>query len=362
MKNLTKKASYWAMTLSCAFLFACSDDSDNSSPGGGNPTGAGINTYSGSATYGDLVTFSINKDNQSYELYNETTDQTESGSYTVLKNEFEGIYEVNANGSSFFGVELDEKIVVANFPSGNANNDLSFGVSSEIDNSSQLSSMTGNYFYVTLGSYLQSKAMEWGQFSLTSDSLHLISMSDGNYGPEDTTINFPITYAVSDNDASWTLSGSKSDRLDLDFDGDKYTGYAYAAGKTAVFLIDLGTGEGTVIAYKVDPSASLSSIAGDYKYIEFYQDGEKAAGNYTLSADGSVSYSYTNGNPLDVELNQHFLSQFQQVNAALPNVYYATGVDTDGSNVYFVVAGDAIMHYHFDASYNFQGYGAGAKL
>ena len=364
MNKLIKKASYLGLALLSLSIASCSDDSSSSStpaPGGGNNNST-INKYSGSATYGDLVTFSINKSNQTYSLYNETTNQTENGSYSVMTNSFNGIYEVSANGSFFYGVELDDKIVVGNFPSGNSSNDLSFGVSSEIDNSSQVGNFPGNYFYVKLGPYLQSNPMEWGQFTLTADSMHAFTMDKGTNGPEDTTINFPISYNNSNLDGSWQLSGTNSDRIDMNLEGTSVTGYAYSSGNTSVFLIDLGTGQGSVIAYKVDPNATLANIADDYKFIEFYQDGEKGAGNYTLAANGSVTYSYTNGNPADLETNVTLLSNFQSVNSQLPNVYYAYNVDADGNHLYFVVAGDAIMHYHFDSNFDFQGYGAGAAL
>lgn len=362
MKKIFQNASYLLLASATIFMVSCSDD-DSAEKNTTDPvSNKVINTYSGSATYGDLVTFSINNTDLTYSLYNETTSQTESGSYSVMDSEFSGVYEITAGSTNFYGVELGDKIVVGNFPSGNSNNDLSFGVSSEIDNSTQLGGFQGNYFYVKLGAYLQNDPMEWGQFSLTSDSLHGYDMTDGTNGPEDTTIMFPLSYANSKFDGSWKLSGTKSDRLDINIEGNLATGYAFAEGNTSVFLIDLGTGEGSVIAYKVDPNSTLSNIADTYKYIEFYQDGEKGAGNYTLSPNGSVSYSYTNGDTSDLETNVNLLSNFQSVNPQLPNVFYAYNVNSEGNNLYFVVAGDAIMHYHFDSNFNFLGYGAGASL
>ena len=366
-----KKLNFFVASLlafSISLTPACSDDDsdDSTSPSTNNGGGGGAsstNTYSGSASYGDLVTFSIDQSNQTYVLSNETTGNTETGNYQVSTDStFKGIYMVDAGGSNFFGIELDDKIVTANFPSGNASNDISFGVSSEIDNSGRLNEIAGDYFYVKLGSYLSTNPMEWGVFTAGTDSIWGVYVDEGNNGPEDTLINRPLNYnnnfySGTSFDLAYTIN---NDRINIVGDGNNMTGYVYAAGNTSVFLIDQGTGLGTFIAYKIDDNFNASTAVGDYKFIDFATDGTKGAGNFNIDANGNVKYSWTDGTAANTDYDIALNSALQASN--IPNVWYAYNINADGDNLYVVVAGDAIMHYVFDSSFNFIEYGAGAKL
>ena len=58
-----------------------------------------IRSYSGAGSHGDLVTFDVNKTDETYTVYNETTGKTESGSFeAIASGEMEGIWEVDAGG------------------------------------------------------------------------------------------------------------------------------------------------------------------------------------------------------------------------------------------------------------------------
>lgn len=369
-----KKLNLFVTTLlavSISLTPACGDDDSDSSStpvsngnGGGNGGGINVNKYSGSASYGDLVTFSIDQDNQSYVLTNETTGNTETGNYEVSTDSlFRGVYKVEANTETFFGIELDDKLVTANFPSGNSNNDISFGVSSEIDNSGKLNQIAGDYFYVKLGSYLsQGEPMEWGVFTASTDSLWGVYVDNGDNGPEDTIINRPLNYNnnhFTGNSFDFAYS-INNDRIDIIGDGQNMTGYVYVSGNTSVFLIDQGTGLGTFIAYKIDDNFNLANAIGDYKFIDFSTNGEKGAGNFKIDINGDIAYSWTDGTIGNTDLNVDLLNPLVVSN--IPNVWYAENINADQENLYVVIAGDAIMHYLFDVNYNFIGYGAGAKL
>ncbi|QNL21783.1 hypothetical protein HZR84_07485 [Hyphobacterium sp. CCMP332] len=351
------------------FIFSCGDDSEDS-PATPNPgTPADANKYSGSASYGDLVTFSIDQVNQSYVLDNETTGETESGNYDVMSlNGLEGVYKVSADGSNFFGVELDDKIVVGNFPSGNAQNDISFGVSSEIDNSTRLNEIAGDYIYIRLGNVNingSTSYKEYGVFSLTADgNIHLIDLASGGDGSDSQVLSvedlasagleWPIDESISNLDGTWSLNGSKSDRFDISLDGSNYTGYAYAAGTTTVFLMDLGTGNGFAIGFKVTEPGNTT---GDYKYIDTWADGSKGAGNFTVSSEGNIDWTYTEDG---AEIESGSFGPVEQVDL-LPNVFYY--YDYDGENdIYLVVAGDAYMHFIFNDLGELQSYGCGAQI
>lgn len=341
------------VALGLTLSTSCSKSEDNND----SPAGQSINTYSGSASYGDLVTFSINKGEETYELYNESTGKSETGSFTTMTGELEGVYQVQADGETFFGIELDDKVVVANFPSGNPNNELSFGVSSELDNTSSINNIAGDYMYVKLGDYLNNSPMEWGQFSLTSSGqLFMVDMPGGDI--ESDFVPYPISEnSIGFSEGTWAVNGANKERIDVTIDGDAHSGYAYASGNTAVFLIDLGFGKGTAIAYKI---TEAGDVAGDYKYVDFWTEGKNEAGNYTLNANGTGSFSYTDGTSIEGPLS--FPSTFYQANPVMPNVFGLDDYDGEGSYIYMVVTGEVIMHFIFDSNDNFMSYGAGAQI
>jgi len=356
------------------FISSCAKPTDETPTPNPDPTiDPTINKYSGSGSHGDLLTFEINKTDQSYIIYNETTSQSATGSYNILNNNnLDGIYHVNTAGLNFFGVELDDKIVAGNFPSGNAQNDITFGVSSEIDNSSHLNDIAGDYIYIRLGNVSingSTSYKEYGVFTLSADgNISLIDIATGGDGSDsevaaledlaDLGLEFPIDdsyeYYL---EGTWVLNGVKNDRFDIVVDGNAYTGYAYAAGTTTVFLMDLGTGNGFAIGFKVyDPN--LGNIVGNYKYIDTWHDSSRGAGNYSISSDGMVNWTHTEDG-INVETGSFGpLNQVEEIT----NTFYYYNYDGEGNDIYLVLAGNAIMHFIFNDEGRFQGYGVGANL
>lgn len=361
------------MGLAIGSFIACSDDGGDDDPANNNNNGGGgatVNKYAGSASYGDLVTFEIDKTNQGYTLSNETTSQTETGNYDVLDANayggsglFEGIYQVVANNDTFFAVELDDKIIAANFPSGNPSNDISFGVSSEISNVGKESQIAGSYFYVRLGPYLtQGEDVEWGVFTADSDSLHGTAVQ--GKAPADTSFYIPLSSLNNDSSDTGFDYGFNitNDAINVTYGPASFEGYAYVDNITSVFLIDLGTGNGSVFAYKMDESwidngPDYASVVGDYKYIDFYADGDKGAGNFRVNADGTMDASWTDGSEVEVGSTQGQ----SLVYTGFPNLFSL--IDYDGSSdLYFIFTGEAVMYFEFDGNGMFEGYGTGAKL
>ena len=332
-----------------------------------------INNYSGSGSHGDLLTFEINKTDQSYVLYNETTSQSATGSYGVLSSSnLDGIYHINTGGTDFFGVELDDKIVAGNFPSGNTQNNITFGVSSEIDNSAHINDIAGDYIYIRLGNVSingSSDYKEYGVFTLTADgNIALIDAATGGDGSDsevaalEDLAGYGIEFPIDDSyeyflEGTWSLNGTKKDRFDITVDGNAYTGYAYAAGNTTVFLMDLGTGNGFAIGFKVY-NPSLNNIVGNYKYIDTWSDNSRGAGNYSIGSDGVVNWTHTEDGT-NVETGS--FGPLNQVDE-ITNAFYYYNYDGEGNDIYLVLAGDAIMHFIFDNEGRFQGYGVGANL
>lgn len=328
------------------------------------------NTYSGSASHGDLMTFEINQSKKTYQLDNETTGRTETGSYTVNSlGNTNGLYTAKAGGESFFAVELDDKIIACNFPSGNASNEISFGVSSEIDNSGKESELAGNYLYVRMGQTPingSTKYKEWGAFTLTaSGQIHLLSAASGGTGdydvfsPEEVDLipnPLPITSQNADESGTWFFHGSKKGQVSVSMSGMNYSGYAYVAGNESVFLMDLGTGQGFALAYKITNN-SLTTVAGDYKFVDTWNDGTIGAGNYTISPQGIVSYYHIDKKGVEERASFGPLTKLN----TLSNVYMYNDT-TEMESYYLVIVGDAIMHFIFNDQGEYHSYGAGAKI
>ena len=76
--------SVFAITCIATICFSgCKKDGPDGPDGPDNNDK--INTYSGSGSYGDLVTFDINQTTKSYTTRNETTGQSSSGTYTFRR-------------------------------------------------------------------------------------------------------------------------------------------------------------------------------------------------------------------------------------------------------------------------------------
>ncbi|MFW6134237.1 MAG: hypothetical protein ACOC5R_01515 [Elusimicrobiota bacterium] len=339
-------------------------------------------TYSGSASAGDLVVFTVDQTNQTYETENITTGQTDTGSYSVLSGNLTGVKEVNVGSDYFFAVELDDKIIAANFPTGNNDNELSYGVSSAIDNTGKVDQIEGNYVFIIISSGTvndSSDIKEWGTLSVFSSTWTKKSYATDYNNPATDTYQavspstgssyvdlFPITSPQEKGD--WTVNGTKQERLDVTITSPtvrNFTGFAYASSNASAFILDLGQGEGFLLGIKVNNTVSIgqSDIAGTYKFVDVTAGGTRGAGNYTIPSSGDGTYTHKeqggtteSGDILNIgfcpQINNMFFGQLKRSNAGSPE-----------DVVYAITIGDIIMHFTFDISDgHFVSYGAGAKL
>ena len=353
------------MTLLIVFAMltgACKKDEDETIPDNNNQTDI-IKNYSGSGSKGDLITFSINQTDKTYTVHNETTGNDDNGVYTVKTGNFNGIYEVTANNETFFAVELSDKVLAANFPTGNSENDISFGVSSSLSYLNNSANIIGDYIWIIMsnnevdGSVLNK---EWGVLTIKSDGTWVTknyiggSGSTSNYlSPEDFSETLPLISG--DQAGTWVVNGTHQERLNVTINGatGTLTGYVYGDANSSAFVLDLGTGNGFLLGIK-NTNASLPNIAGTYNYIDVAVDGSKGAGNYTISSTGSVIWNYIN-TAGSIDSGSFNLTQCN----TLRNTYY--GTDVNLGDVYVVICGDIILHFIFDNN-GFASYGAGGKI
>ncbi|MBI5546189.1 MAG: hypothetical protein HY901_20050 [Deltaproteobacteria bacterium] len=349
-------------------------------------TGGGVPTrgYSGSASRGDLVVFQIDPEHRTYTVHNETTNQDENGSYSILDGDFAGIKEVTANGKRFFAVELDDKVLAANFPVANSQANIYAGISSDIDNTGKEAQISGTYSWIHLtdepinGS---STIKEWGILSvLANGTFKKWNFASGAgtgtpaitpMAPEALAAPVPPTSTPSET-GTWGVAGSAKERLAVTIDGlagVTLTGFAYAAEDASVFLLDLGTGKGFMLGLK-NPAAhyTRAEIAGTYRFIDLWYAGSsvyRGAGTYLLPATGDGTYDHKSE---DGSLATGYLQGIEAC-PNIPNMFVitkmqwgSTTTQDDDNVIRFAVVGKVVLHFTFDAEGNFVSYGVGARL
>lgn len=364
------KCKFWLSILTFSILtvlnFGCKDDPEEEEPKKEDV----INKYAGSGSKGDLVTFSINTTDKTYSVNNETTGKSSDGSYTIKSGAFYGIYEINTNSNRFFAVELNKKVIAANFPTGNEENNISFGVSSSISYLNNSSVVAGDYTWIIItNKEIDGSTMnkEWGVLSVNSNGTWIkknhrggVNYMDAGYSsPVDFNQTLPLTGGHET--GTWSVNAQHPERLNVQINGvsQTLTGYIYGDSQSGAILLDLGTGNGFLLGIK-NNNASLADIAHTYNFVDVWNTGYKGAGNYIISSNGTVNFNHitTGGEQTAGSF------QIQQCNV-LKNTYYCqhATIDSYDMTVYLVVCGDIIMHFMFNnENGGFIAYGAGGKI
>ncbi len=348
---------------------SCKKDDATEPDNNNNNSSDVIKDYSGSGSEGDLITFSINQTDKTYSVHNETTGNDDNGTYTVKTGNLNNIYEVTANGETFFAVELSDKVLAANFPTGNPENDISFGVSSSLSYLNNSTDIIGDYTWIIMSNEEidgSTTNKEWGVMTVNSDGTWIKKNYKGGSGgsvdylaPNDFSETLPLTSG--DETGTWEVNGTHEERLNVTINGETetLTGYVYGDANSSAFLLDLGTGNGFLLGFK-NTNTTFSDIANNYSFVDVWNTGYKGAGNYNISATGNVTYNHitTTG---EEDSGSFILSQCN----TLKNVYYCENANVGGYviTVYCVISGDLIMHFMFNNSNGgFIAYGAGGKI
>lgn len=336
------------------------------------------NRYAGSAAAGDLVTFNINETDHTYVVVNETTGQSQTGAYTVMSNELAGMYQIAGGGATFYAVELQKQILAANFPTGNPTNTISFGVSSDLDNTGKTAMIAGNYTYIVISNEPVNGSTdnkEWGVLSIDAGGTFKVrTLATGGtndmtaMAPEEFSETLPL--ATGDVTGHWQVDGTKKERLAVTVDqepGVTLTGFVYADADQTVFVLDRGTGHGFMLAFKLAPS-SLAQVAGEYRFVNVWNDdlgAGRSAGKVAVAADGTGTLYHVDENN---QISTAVLAGISQC-PTLTNMFYVTTTETGhGATVheklYFVVNGRMFMAFGFrtDSGFRFASYAAGARL
>lgn len=381
-----KLALFLVLTLPVLSVGGCSSDGSGGQPGVDGATSGDAaatvdagqsagHSYSGSASAGDLVVFSVDTQAKTYTLHNETTDNDATGSYSLLTGDLAGVMEVSAGGKHLFAVELDGKVLAANV-TGDDQNDILFGVYGGLDNSGKESQIAGIYSWIIMSDKPvngSTSVKYWGILDVGADGTwrkfdYAAGAGSGpvtSLAPEDYSGALPPS-GTPDSTGTWSVNGNAKERLVVTVDGAQgtMTGFAYAAADASVFLLDLGVGNGFMLGLK-NPAThyTLQEIAGTYKFVDVWGS-SRGAGNYVISATGASSYYHKDQ---DGDIAQGYLQDLAPC-PNIPNMFviehmeWGTSGTEDDNNIRLVVIGNIIMHFTFSADGAFVSYGAGARL
>lgn len=317
-----------------------------------NTTTSTINKYSGSASYGDLLSFAFDATKKSYTITNETTKQLSAGTYEVEPT-LKGVYKVKDATSSqtFYAVELSKKFMAANMPTGNTQNKIAVSVTAEIDNTDNWKNIEGDYTYIVFDDTQQEK--NWGIVKVKSDkTFYGFEYSTNTQAPEELdNSNYNDGDYVS---GTFSINPTNKERLVVnvkDPSAQSWTGFVYATSTDGVIVLDRGEGKGFILAIKDNSTSTLAKIAGTYAYVTDNLTG----GNITINSKGAGSYiSLSNGGK-----GSGTLSDIQQC-SYMKNLYY--GYDGDGNKLYYCLINEILYFILFDSDSNFQFYGVGGKV
>lgn len=337
--------------------------------------------YAGAASFGDIVTAEVDNDSKRYYIFNETTEEVDSGTYDVQAAEAtNGLYIIESGENDLdFGIELGGVLFGATTPAGNNQNQVSFMLSNSENVDLQEDRVADNYVYVRIGGGPVNGSadfLEYGYLSLNGDgSAQRISLATGGQGDtyvdtigfvedkmvfplssfQDTIDTYSSLSGLSIENGSWSISNDKNNSVTFtDAEGNNQEAFAYADDRGGVFIVDLGEGNGMYMGLRIDelPANYADNI---FKFIGVNKNAGKAAGAFQVLSDNSLEAYVLTGE--GEETGPEFVSPLTVVNEeTLPNVLRSE----DG--ITFVVVGETFMYFEVDDNGVFTGYGAGATI
>jgi hypothetical protein len=338
-KNIMKtKKLIWIYSLLMSILFiaiSCNKDKDDNIP-------SNANHYFAAGSYGDIIKYSIDNVNKKYKYTNETTHATDSGSYVLSTNSnLNGVYEISIGSKFYYGIELPNKMFATSLPSGNLQNALCFGITSETDLSTKYtaSDFAGKYIWLL---YQDIQDFQWGGYELFENGTYT-----WQYGPTDDNDFDENQHFAGAGSGTWEISSIDPTTIIFTENGINNAGSIYP-GK--FILIDNGVGQGFTAGIKYpDSPISQASIAGNYRWLDVTPEGYLGVGTFTLPASGTSCnyyYKYYN-NPYASEGNEtmtNFRRSTKIKNAFIGEDYW------DGDLFYtsfIVLPGEALLFFTF---------------
>ncbi len=360
-------------SLCLTILSSCGKDNNNDDDDNNNDNNVTTNNYVTAASYGDLISFSIDGENMSYSFNNETTNETGSGSFVLSSDpKFQGVYEAGQNGATQYIIEIPGVIAITSLQLGNTLNKIAVGLSADMHTSNQytVADFAGQYLYMNFDDGETYPGEFWGGAQVNANGSYSVGTGDENI----TSISF-------DGVGSGTMSISENDNSRVLFyetgQSEPVIGTIYP-GKA--MLIDNGPSNGFsfAVAYPSSP-VSQGSLAGSYKGALIAEGSGQGAMNFDIPGSGNgLSYyvKYNSGEIYEVvngSGTNAVIDSFERV-PGLNNVFKIVqtinlpGEPPYESKAYLVMLpGDILMYFgvEYSEDYNMEivaAYGISAKI
>ncbi|MFC2107574.1 hypothetical protein ACFLRY_04500 [Bacteroidota bacterium] len=345
-------------------MVSCSKDSDDDTNNNNQPLPPNlpeVNKYMGAASYGDIILYEVDETNNTYTYYNETTNQSGSGSFVISNDPIlQGVYEVTIGADKFYGVELADEIFATSLPSGRTENKLSIAISAELDLSSNysLADLAGKYLCINFDENSYNDSTVWGGLELKADGTYTFSFGPNDPVDFDENKHFAGidngTFAVDPNNPSRLIVHSNIDNID-------YVGTIYP---DKIIVVDNGVGNGFSVGIEY-PSAHVSqaSVAGIYRFLDITTDGYQGVGYYNIPASGgNLDYGWKYNTP-SIPAGTGTATNFAAINQ-VNNLFECSVVD--GNDVFhtdfIILPGEIMLHFCWGENSGLVSYGIGAKI
>jgi hypothetical protein len=354
-QNLRLAAKFVLLILISLAMFSACSETDPVNPID-NPTES-YNKYLVAGSYGDLITYEVDKGNKKFKYFNETTNKSDSGSFVLSTNpKLTGVYEITSGSNFYYGVELPGEMYVTSAPSGNNLNSLCFGLTAEKDLSTPAAkqALLGKYLWID---YNDLSEFEWGGFEMLANGTFTWQI-----GPDDDA-DFDINkHFAGGGSGTWAISTADPARIVFNSGGIITTG---TINDGDIMLIDNGPTAGFTAGIKYpDQPIDIAEIGGNYKGLDVTPERYIGVGNFALPSSGSSCdfYFKYHNNPY-VDENIGTMNNFRR-STTINNAFVG---ESEFENEMFytsfiVLPSKAILFFTWSDEDGMVSYGVGSKI
>lgn len=354
-KNLRLTAQFVLLFLISLAMFTACSETDPVEPID-TPT-ENYNKYLVAGSYGDLITYEVDKGNKKFKYFNETTNKTDSGTFILSTNpNLTGVYEITSGSNFYYGVELPGEMYVTSAPSGNNLNSLCFGLTAEKDLSTPAAkqALVGKYLWID---YNDLSEFEWGGFEMLANGTFTWQI-----GPDDDA-DFDVNkHFAGGGSGTWSISTEDPSRIQFNSGGIVTYG---TINDGDIMLIDNGPTAGFTAGVKYpDSPIDIAEIGGSYKGIDVTPERYIGVGNFDLPSSGTTANFYFkyHNNPY-IDENIGTMTKFRRSNT-INNAFIS---ETLFENELFytsflVLPNKAILFFTWSDEDGMVSYGVGSKI
>ena len=298
MKNSKKKSTFskllkWtsvALFLGVLSISSCKKEDkteDDKKPTSGK-------NYIAAGSYGDLITYEIDRANKTITFNNETTNQKSTVPFQISSSaNLNGVLEIMHGNKKYFGIESEGKSFATNLPSGNNLNALCFGITADhnLMQDYSASDIAGKYFFLYFEQDVFEQEEFYGGYEIFSNGTYT-----WGFGPENPDHFNEQIHFSGGGQGTWSVDPAHPERIIFTEGNSIHVG---AILPDKMMIIDNGEGDGFMLGINYpDQAITQAQIAGNYRFLDLTIEGYQGVGNYTIPATGgNVNYYFQYDSP-----------------------------------------------------------------